>query len=61
MSVSHAYGQGGSYEVTATATWQAWFTVDGMGAWPVSGPAVIQTSDPLEMPVLPARAELIVG
>jgi hypothetical protein len=61
MSVSHAYGQGGSYEVTATATWQAWFTVDGMGPWPVSGPAVIQTSDPLEMPVLPARAELIVG
>lgn len=59
--VSHAYDQAGQYGVTVTTEWQAWFTVDGMGPWPVGGDPVVQVSGPQTLPVVEARAELVAG
>jgi hypothetical protein len=59
--VSHTYRRAGGYPVVVSAEWQAWFTVDGMGPWPVGGDPVVQTVGPVELPVVPARAELVTG
>ncbi|MCZ3385418.1 MAG: PKD domain-containing protein [Actinomycetia bacterium] len=61
MAVSHAYARAGSYPVSVNSTWEAWFTVDGLGPWPVGGDLVIQTAGPLVVSVSEARAELLVG
>ncbi len=61
MTVSHPYPRAGEYPVSATTSWEAWFTVDGMGPWPVGGDPVVQVSDPLTVSVVEARAELVVG
>ncbi|MEO8106903.1 MAG: PKD domain-containing protein [Actinomycetes bacterium] len=61
MSVSHAYGRAGVYPVSVSSTWDAWFTVDGMGPWPVGGAPVIQVASPPQVRVAAARAELVVG
>jgi hypothetical protein len=61
MAVSHPYARAGDYTVSVSSTWDAWFTVDGMGPWPVGGDPVVQTSGPLAIPVVEARAELVVG
>jgi hypothetical protein len=60
-TVSHAYTRAGRYPVGVSAEWQAWFTVDGMGPWPVEGDPVVQTVGPLPLRVVEARAELITG
>ena len=60
-SVAHTYTSAGQYPVVVTTEWQAWFTVDGLGPYPVEGPPVIQVGDPLVMQVHEARAELISG
>ena len=61
MTVSHPYPRAGSYPASVTTSWEAWFTVDGMGPWSVGGDPVVQISDPLTVPVVEARAELVVG
>lgn len=61
VTVAHAYRDAGRHQVTATASWQAWFTADGLGPWPVGGGAVVQVADPLQVRVAEARAELVVG
>jgi hypothetical protein len=61
VTISHPYPQSGAYPVSVTSTWDAWFTVDGLGPWPVGGEPVTQTSDPLLVPVVEARAELVIG
>jgi hypothetical protein len=61
MTVAHAYPRAGSYPVSVMSTWDAWFTVDGMGPWPVGGDPVVQTEGPLAVSVVAARAELVVG
>lgn len=60
-AVSHAYPRAGSYPVSVSSTWDAWFTVDGMGPWPVGGAPVVQAEGPLTVSVVEARAELVVG
>src|SRR5437899_923238 len=45
-SVSYTYGQPGTRQVSVTTTWQGQFMVDGLGPFPVNGPAVSQTSTP---------------
>lgn len=59
--VTHRYDSAGSFPVRVTATWDAWFTVEGLGPWPVGGPPVTQTAVPMVVPVVEARAELVVG
>lgn len=61
LGVAHAYDQSGEFGVTTTATWEAWFTVDGLGPWPVGGDPVVQVADPIGVRVAQARAELVVG
>lgn len=60
-SVSHLYGRAGTYPVSVSSTWEAWFTVDGMGPWPVGGAPVVQVANPSPVQVFEARAELVVG
>ena len=57
--VAHAYDHAGRYPVSVTAEWRAWFTVDGMGPWPVAGAAVTQTEGPFDLAVVEARAQLV--
>ncbi len=61
MAVNHPYAHAGSYPVSVSSTWEAWFTVDGMGPWPVGGDPVVQTVGPLAVSVVEARAELVIG
>ncbi|MFL6180746.1 MAG: PKD domain-containing protein, partial [Actinomycetes bacterium] len=60
-TVTHDYTHAGTYPVGVTAEWQAWFTVDGMGPWPVTGDPVVQEGGPLPLRVVEARAELVTG
>jgi hypothetical protein len=60
-AVSHAYTRPGQYPVQVTASWQAWFTVDGLGPWPVAGDPVEQTQGLPLLPVVEARAQLVTG
>ncbi|MGB2840458.1 MAG: PKD domain-containing protein [Actinomycetes bacterium] len=60
-SVSHAYGRAGAYPVSVSSTWDAWFTVDGLGPWPVGGAPVVQVASTPLVQVFEARAELVVG
>jgi hypothetical protein len=60
MGVGHAYRHAGAYEVGVSTTWDAWFTVDGLGPWPVGGDPVVQVADLLPLDVHEARAELVV-
>ncbi|MEO8329679.1 MAG: PKD domain-containing protein [Candidatus Nanopelagicales bacterium] len=60
-SVAHTYPTAGSYPITVTTEWKAWFTVDGLGPFEVAGDPVVQVSPPFTMPVQEARAQLIVG
>ncbi|HEX5016020.1 MAG TPA: PKD domain-containing protein [Actinomycetes bacterium] len=59
--VSHTYSRSGEYAVGVVTEWEAWFTVDGMGPWPVGGEPVTQASGPLALRVLEARAQLVTG
>jgi hypothetical protein len=59
--VTHEYTHAGAYEVGLSTEWRAWFTVDGMGPWPVAGNAVVQTAPALPLQVMEARAELVTG
>ena len=59
--VSHPYMHPGKYPVSVSAEWRAWFTVDGLGPWPVEGPPIVQTVGPLALQVVEARAELVTG
>ena len=61
MDVAHSYTNPGSYGVGVTTSWEAWFTVDGMGPWQVQGDPVVQTAGPLAIDVVQARAELVTG
>jgi hypothetical protein len=58
-SVSYTYGQPGTRQVSVTTTWQGQFMVDGLGPFPVNGPAVSQTSAPIAVPVREVRSELV--
>ena len=60
-TVTHAYAHAGAYAVGVSAEWQAWFTVDGLGPWPVTGDPVVQDGGPLPLRVVQARAELVTG
>jgi hypothetical protein len=60
-TVSHTYAHAGSHAVGVTAEWRAWFTVDGMGPWPVQGDPVVQSVGPIPLQVVEARAELVTG
>lgn len=60
-TVSHSYRRAGGYPVSLSSTWEAWFTVDGLGPWPVGGDPVVQTDNSLTVSVVEARAELVVG
>lgn len=57
FTVSHAYARGGSMRVRVTTTWNATYTIDGIGPFQVSSP-VIQTATTL-LPVGQARAVLV--
>ena len=61
MAISHSYAHSGAYPVSVSSTWEAWFTVDGLGPWPVGGPPVVQVASPPPVLVVEARAELVVG
>lgn len=61
MAISHPYAHSGAYPVSVSSTWEAWFTVDGLGPWPVGGPPVVQVASPPPVLVVEARAELVVG
>lgn len=61
MAISHSYAHAGAYPVSVSSTWDAWFTVDGMGPWPVGGAPVVQVASPPPVRVVEARAELVVG
>jgi hypothetical protein len=58
-AVSHTYARPGPVMVRVTSQWQGWFTVDGLGPFPVGGPPVQQVSDPLPLVVDEARAVLV--
>jgi hypothetical protein len=60
VAVSHSYPRAGDYSVGVRTVWDAWFTVDGLGPWPVGGDPVEQVA-PLPLTVHQARAELVVG
>ena len=60
-SVSHTYARPGSVDVRVTSQWQGWFTVDGLGPFPVAGVPVEQTSGPIPVTVFEARAVLVAG
>jgi hypothetical protein len=60
-SVAHTYESAGRYPVVVTTAWRAWFTVDGLGPFPVGGPPVVQVGDPMALVVSEARTELIAG
>lgn len=57
-SVSHAYSTSGVRTATVTAVWDATFTVDGLGPFPVPGPPVTQTGS-VTVDVRSARAHLV--
>lgn len=57
-SVAHEYQRPGRYAVAVTAVWEGWFTVDGLGPFPVGGDQVTQT-DVLAVDVREARAVLV--
>ena len=56
--IAHPYRTPATYRVTVTATWVGQFTVDGLGPFPVTGPAVIQR-EVVVVPVKQARAVLV--
>ena len=58
LSVSHAYTQRQTADVTVTATWAGQFWVDGAGPFEVTGPPVTQTMT-IAVPVKEARAILV--
>ena len=43
-AVAHTYGSAGTFPVVVTTEWQAWFTVDGLGPFPVEGPPVARSA-----------------
>ena len=57
FTVSHAYARGGSMRVQVTTTWNASYTIDGIGPFQVSSP-VIQTAR-TTLTVGQARAVLV--
>jgi len=59
VSVAHTYTRAGRLLARVTSEWQGWFTVDGLGPFPVAGPAVTQASGPLPVLVHEARAVLV--
>ncbi len=58
-SVAHTFTSAGHFPVEVTSSWEAWFTVDGMGPFRVGGEPVVQVAPPLDVEVLQARAELV--
>lgn len=58
-SVSYTYETKGARQVTVTTTWDATFTADGVGPYPVSGPPITKTAGPLQVPVREARSVLV--
>lgn len=58
-SVSHAYAGPGVFDVRVSSRWLGWFTVDGLGPFPVNGPAVVQSAGPVALVVHEARAVLV--
>ncbi len=57
FSVSHTYRRAGRYAVTCTTTWEATFTVDGLGPFPVLEPITQQAQRVIR--VADARARLV--
>ena len=58
MAVTHTYRRPGSKVVTIKTTWEAEYSVNGVGPFPVSGDPVEQIAT-LRVPVKEARAVLI--
>ena len=58
-SVSYTYETKGARQVAVTTTWDATFTVDGAGPYPVTGPPITKTAGPLQVPVREARSVLV--
>lgn len=48
--VSHTFTRAGIYQISVTTVWQATFSIDGFGTYPVTGP-VIRQSDALTLHV----------
>ncbi|MDQ1641900.1 MAG: hypothetical protein QOJ90_1251 [Actinomycetota bacterium] len=61
MSVSYTYRGPGDRQVTVTTFWQADYTVNGDGPFPVPGPELSKTAGPITVPVREARSELVGG
>ncbi len=61
QSVAHTYEDTGPRQVSVTTYWQASFTVNGDGPFPVPGPELSKTSAAIQVPVRQARAVLVGG
>jgi len=59
LDVTHTYATSDDRTVRVTTTWTGTFTVDGLGPFDITGPAVTQVSAPLDVPIHQARGELI--
>ena len=57
-SVSHAYRGSGEQRASVEAVWRAEFTVEGLGPFPVPGPALVQQAD-IAVTVTAAHARLV--
>lgn len=57
FTVSHTYRKAGRYTVTCTTTWEATFTVDGLGPFPVAEPITQEARRAIR--VAEARARLV--
>jgi hypothetical protein len=61
MDVSHTYVTTDDRKVTVTTTWDGTYTVDDLGPFDITGPAVTQVSPQLALPIRQARGELVAG
>ncbi len=51
----------GDRDVSLTTTWDATFSIDGGGPYPVPAPAITKTVGPIPVPVREARSALVGG
>ena len=59
--VSFTYLDTSTRQVTVTTYWDASFTVDGQGPYPVPGAEIAKTAAALDVPVREAASELVGG
>lgn len=57
--VSYTYASAGERRVSLTTTWDATFTIDGAGPYPVPGAAITKTVGPMAVPVRESHSQLV--